>query len=63
MVYHINSGMARQMSPFLLGKTIDAVYHSSIIVYGIEYFFGGGICQGTPGVYNNKLVNTLWIPY
>jgi hypothetical protein len=50
MVVLSNLGMARQMSPFLIGKTIDAVYHSSIIVYGTEYFFGGGICEGYPGV-------------
>ena len=45
--------MARAMSPMLVGKTIDAIYHSSIVVYGVEYFYGGGICEGVPGVIYN----------
>jgi len=32
----------------LIGKPIEAIYHSSIVVYGVEYFFGGGICQMPP---------------
>ena len=32
----------------LLGQQIDAVYHTSIQVYGKEYFFGGGICETNP---------------
>ncbi len=43
--------MAKTMSPMFVGKVIEAVYHSSIVVYGIEYFYGGGICEGLPGVY------------
>ncbi|RMY87403.1 hypothetical protein D0862_10696 [Hortaea werneckii] len=39
-VYH---GMARQMSQQLLGFKIDAVYHTSLVFNGIEYFFGAGI--------------------
>ena len=32
-----------------LGKQIDAIYHTGLIAYGKEYYFGGGICQGVPG--------------
>lgn len=45
-------GMAKQFSPMFIGKTIEGVYHTSIVVYGIEFFFGGGICRGYPKVIN-----------
>lgn len=36
-------GLARTMSMQLLGTQIDAVYHTSIVLDGIEYFFGQGV--------------------
>ncbi|ETW05579.1 hypothetical protein H310_03323 [Aphanomyces invadans] len=42
-VYDLTRGMARQMSPALLGRQIDGVWHTGIMVYEKEYFFGGGI--------------------
>ncbi len=44
--------MAKQFSPMFVGKTIDGIYHTSLVVYGVEYFFGGGICRGYPKVMN-----------
>ena len=48
LVYDITMGMAKGMSMMLVGQQIDAVYHTSIVVYGREYYFGGGICQSAP---------------
>ncbi|GAB9474375.1 Peptidase [Globisporangium polare] len=42
-VYDLSRGMARQLSPALLGKQIDGIWHTGLLVYGKEYFFGGGI--------------------
>jgi hypothetical protein len=42
--------MAKALSPMLLGKQIEGVWHSSLIVYGKEYFYGGGICISSPKV-------------
>ena len=50
LLYDISNGMARQFSPMMVGKLVEAIYHSSIVVYGTEYFFGGGICRGVPRV-------------
>jgi len=36
------------MSPMLIGKTVDGIYHTGLVVYGIEFYYGGGICQGQP---------------
>ncbi|KAF4034407.1 PUL domain-containing protein [Phytophthora infestans] len=44
-VYDLSNGMARQLSPALLGKTIDGVWHTGVLVFGKEYFFGGGGIQ------------------
>jgi hypothetical protein len=44
-VYDITMGMARNMSMMIIGQQIDAVYHTSIGVFGREYYFGGGICH------------------
>ena len=47
-VYDISSGMARQMSQAFLGKYIEGVWHTGVVVYGTEFFFGGGICEAPP---------------
>jgi desumoylating isopeptidase 1 len=47
-VYDLSNGLARQMSRMILGKQIDMIPHTGIVVYGIEYYYGGGICKGAP---------------
>jgi hypothetical protein len=47
-VYDISNGMARNFSPMLIGKVVEGIWHTSIVAYGVEYFFGGGICQAFP---------------
>lgn len=47
-IYDITQGMARNLSPMFLGKLIDGVWHTGVVVYGKEYYFGGGICNGPP---------------
>ncbi len=47
-VYDITQGMARSMSMMLIGQQIDAVYHTSLVVFGKEYYFGAGICADPP---------------
>lgn len=36
------------MSRMILGKQIDGIWHTSVVVYGTEYFYGGGIAMMTP---------------
>jgi len=42
-------GLARELSLQFLGIHIDAVYHTSIVVFGREYYFGAGIQSSAPG--------------
>ncbi|XP_039021595.1 desumoylating isopeptidase 1-like [Hibiscus syriacus] len=42
-VYDLSQGMARQLSMTLLGKVIEGIWHTGVVVYGNEYYFGGGI--------------------
>ncbi|XP_010552057.1 PREDICTED: desumoylating isopeptidase 1-like [Tarenaya hassleriana] len=42
-VYDLSQGLARQLSTTFLGKAIDGIWHTGVVVYGNEYFFGGGI--------------------
>lgn len=48
LVYDITQGMAKSMSMMFIGQQVDAVYHTSLVVYGREYYFGGGICNDSP---------------
>merc|ERR1719215_1063504 len=43
-VYDVSQGMAKGMSQMLLGKQIDLVPHTGIVVFGREYYFGSGPC-------------------
>lgn len=48
-LYDLSMGMARSFSQALLGKHIEAIYHTGVVVYGLEFFFGGGIMATSPG--------------
>lgn len=48
-LYDLSQGMAKQFSGSMLGKQIDGIWHTGIVVYGREYFYGGGICDDVPG--------------
>ncbi|KAL5476095.1 hypothetical protein EMCRGX_G026001 [Ephydatia muelleri] len=49
-VYDLTKGLAAQLSPLFLGKQIEGVWHTGVVVYGTEYFFGGlGIEYTSPG--------------
>ncbi|KAI8360613.1 PPPDE putative peptidase domain-containing protein [Mortierella sp. GBAus27b] len=48
-VYDLSQGMARNMSLNLTGRQIDAIYHTSVVVFGREFFYGQGIMNAVPG--------------
>ncbi|TRY77533.1 hypothetical protein DNTS_028246 [Danionella cerebrum] len=49
-VYDLSKGLARQLSPMMLGKTVEGIWHTSIVAYEEEFFFGGGgITSCRPG--------------
>ena len=66
-VYDLSGGMASQLSPMLLGRTIEAIYHTGVLVYGYEYFYGGGIICVKPEeitrLYGMKPIKTLTLGF
>ncbi|OQE31476.1 hypothetical protein PENSTE_c001G05717 [Penicillium steckii] len=48
-VYDLSKGLARMYSQPLTGTQIDAIYHTSLVLNGVEYFFGQGIQTAHPG--------------
>lgn len=48
-VYDLSQGLARSMSKQFLGIQIDAVYHTSLVLNNVEYFFGAGVQTCYPG--------------
>ncbi|KAL0205122.1 hypothetical protein P9112_000429 [Eukaryota sp. TZLM1-RC] len=50
-LYDISMGMAKTMSPMLLGpqNALDYIPHTSVVVFGMEYFFGMGVQRCIPG--------------
>lgn len=51
-VYDLSNGLARTLSPALLGIQIDAVWHTSIVVHDTEVFFSAshpGVHKTVPG--------------
>lgn len=49
-VYDLSMGMVSQISTSLIGKHVEAVYHTGVVAFGKEYFYGSGagIQSGTP---------------
>ncbi|KAI6041367.1 PPPDE putative peptidase domain-containing protein [Pisolithus marmoratus] len=48
-VYDLSNGMARQLSVQLTGRQIDGIWHTSVVVFGKEIFYGQGISVTPPG--------------
>ncbi|XP_041978048.1 uncharacterized protein LOC121732282 [Aricia agestis] len=49
-IYDLTHGMASILSPAILGRQIEGVWHTSVVVYGREYFYGGqGVTNCPPG--------------
>ncbi|CAI7641408.1 unnamed protein product [Penicillium pancosmium] len=48
-VYDLSQGLARMYSQPLTGTQIDAIYHTALVLNGVEYFFGQGIQTANPG--------------
>ncbi|CAO3569555.1 unnamed protein product [Mortierella alpina] len=48
-VYDLSQGMARSMSLGLVGRQIDAIYHTSVVIFGREFYYGQGIMSSIPG--------------
>ncbi|XP_025163508.1 uncharacterized protein LOC105190522 isoform X2 [Harpegnathos saltator] len=39
-IYDLTKGMAAMMSRLLIGRQLDGIWHTAIVAYGREYFFG-----------------------
>jgi len=48
LLYDISHGASKKFSPILLGKHFEAIYHSSVIAFGDEYWYGGRIFKNDP---------------
>ncbi|XP_050499548.1 uncharacterized protein LOC114329633 isoform X1 [Diabrotica virgifera virgifera] len=49
-IYDLSQGMAAIISPTIIGKKIDGIWHTSIVIYNREYFFGSrGVESCNPG--------------
>ena len=48
-LYDLTHGMARSLSLSLLGRHIDAVWHTGVVAFGVEHYFGGGTQTSAPG--------------
>jgi len=48
LVYDITQGNSELFSSLLLGKKFEAIYHTSILAHGKEFWFGGNIFMSVP---------------
>jgi hypothetical protein len=48
-LYDLSRGVARAISPWLLPEQLEGVWHTGLVVFGKEYYFGGDIFYDTPG--------------
>ncbi|XP_037094351.1 uncharacterized protein LOC119114255 isoform X2 [Pollicipes pollicipes] len=49
-IYDLTAGLAKSFSGALLGKELDGIWHTGVVAFGREYFFGhDGIQSCAPG--------------
>lgn len=56
-IYDLSRGMARSLSGQFLGPdhALDIIPHTGIVVYGKEYFYGGGIQSANPNSFRQSM--------
>lgn len=54
-VYDLSFGNAKRMSEQFLGFKVDGIWHTSIEVFGKEFFFANGLVSGEIGAYKSGL--------
>lgn len=50
LLYDISQGASRLFSTLLLGRRFEAIYHSSVLVFGAEYWYGGHLFEAEPPI-------------
>lgn len=53
-IYDLSNGMARSLSRQFLGVAIDVVPHTSLLVFGREYYYGGGVQSADPSAFRSS---------
>ncbi len=48
-VYDLSNGLCAALSTQLLGRHFEAIYHTGVVAFGREWFFGGGVFSDAPG--------------
>ncbi|XP_067006523.2 uncharacterized protein [Anabrus simplex] len=49
-VYDLTKGMAAMMSQMLIGRQVEGIWHTAIVAYGREFYFGSaGVQRCSPG--------------
>ncbi|KAG8720697.1 hypothetical protein FRC08_018396, partial [Ceratobasidium sp. 394] len=48
-VYDLSGGLAKALSLQMTGKQLDGIWHTSVVVFGKEIFYGQGINTTLPG--------------
>jgi hypothetical protein len=47
--YDLSEGAAKWLSPVLVGQQLEGIWHTSIVVHGREFWFGGQVFESAPG--------------
>ncbi|GAA5915800.1 hypothetical protein JCM6882_006099 [Rhodosporidiobolus microsporus] len=47
-VYDLSNGMAAMYGPMLTGRPIEGIWHTSLVLFGMEVFYGQGISVVSP---------------
>jgi hypothetical protein len=48
-MYDLTHGMARALSLPLLGRQVEGVWHTAVVVFGTEHYYGAGMQRALPG--------------
>ncbi|XP_016665000.1 desumoylating isopeptidase 1-like [Acyrthosiphon pisum] len=63
-VYDLTGGMAKTLGQSLLQKNIEGIWHTAIIVFGKEYFFGSNgisVCDPVSIMFYTNCISMLFV--